>query len=429
MANMIFARADGQWFDFPPLQLAAMSGDTLLLPSKPELIPLPQGATLTLMPGCAPVGFDAERGEYLQVDENPYKKKAEPVYAVAALLPQGFTRLYLPAATQAPQRLPILGYTAVGVDHRGRLVCAAQQTDEQEPWNPRHFNTPQLEALVRQRQAEFPDNRILRQLSKCALEYGCFTAQNIFYRRWEGGLPASPVCNAACLACLSQQPEGSCDSPQQRIDFCPQSREIAQLGLAHLQAAQGAMISFGQGCEGEPSLAYQVIAPAIRAIRQQTQRGVININTNAGNTAALRALLEAGLDSLRVSLFSAVKADYEAYHQPQDYRFEDVLASLALCRDQGRPVAINLLAWPGFSDDGEQRDALIALCREYKIRQLQLRNLNADPQLMQPFCQGRRPVGMRLYLRQLSDALPQTELGNYSKDLRAVKPPQTPENI
>lgn len=429
MADMLFARPDGQWFDFPPLKLAAMTGDTLVRPGKLDLTPLPSGATLTLMPGCAPVGFDPESGEYLQLDENPYKKKAEPVYAVAALLPQGYTRLYHPAAAESPELLPILGYTAVGVE-KGRLVCAALPTDEPERWDPRHFNGPDLEGLVQKRLAEFPDNRVLRQLAKCSLEYGCFTAQNIFYRRWEGGLPASPACNAQCLACLSWQPEDSCASPQSRIDFCPQARELADIGAAHLAQARQAMVSFGQGCEGDPSLAADTICAAIAQMRRATRRGIININTNAGHTEAVRALLDAGIDSFRVSLFSAVKEDYEAYHRPKDYAFEDVLASLALCREAGRPVALNLLAWPGFSDDPGQRDALIALCREYGVRQIQLRNLNCDPRLMRPFCENKQPVGMRLLLRQLSDALPHTELGSYSKDLRqkAQKPLKPPKN-
>ena len=427
MADLIFARPDGQWFDFPPLKLAAMSGDTLVRPGKLDLMPLPAGAALTLMPTCAPVGFDPESGEYLQLAENPYKKKSEPVYAVAALLPQGYTRLYLPAATDSTDLLPILGYTAVGVE-KGRLVCAALPTDQPDRWDPRHFNGRELEGLVKKRLAEFPDNRVIRQLAKCSLEYGCFTAQNIFYRRWEGGLPASPACNASCLACLSLQPEGSCDSPQQRIDFCPQSRELAEIGAAHLEQAKGAIVSFGQGCEGEPSLAYPVICAAIAEMRRRTKRGAVNINTNAGSTEAIKALLEAGIDSLRVSMFSAVKQDYEAYHQPKDYRFEDVLASLAACREQGAPVALNLLAWPGFTDDPGQRDALIGLCREYGVRQIQMRNLNCDPRLMRPFCAGKRPVGMRLLLRQLSDAPPQTEIGSFSKDLRrrSAKRPEPP---
>ena len=95
MAKMIFARPDGQWFDFPPLELAGMSGGRIQHVLKPDLIPLPEGATLTMMPLAAPIGFDAAAGEFLALAENPYKKKSEPVYAVAALLPQGFTRLLL----------------------------------------------------------------------------------------------------------------------------------------------------------------------------------------------------------------------------------------------------------------------------------------------------------------------------------------------
>ena len=41
------------------------------------------------------------------------------------------------------------------------------------------------------------------------------------------------------------------------------------------------MVSFGQGCEGEPSLAFEVIAAAIAEMRRQTRRGLININTSA----------------------------------------------------------------------------------------------------------------------------------------------------
>ena len=219
-------------------------------------------------------------------------------------------------------------------------------------------------------------------------------------------------------------------SPQQRISFCPQARELAEVGAAHLEQARHAMVSFGQGCEGEPSLAYETIAAAIAEMRSRTKKGLININTNAGHTKAIRALLDSGIDSLRVSMFSAIKEDYEAYHRPRDYAFEDVLASLSACKEAGRPVALNLLAWPGFTDDPDQRDALIALCRDYGVRQIQMRNLNCDPRLMRPFCQGKHPVGMRLLLRQLSDALPDTDIGSYSKDLRqkAKRPPKPPKD-
>ena len=412
MATMLFARPDGQWFDFPPLTMAAMRGEQPLLPAIKELIPLPEGATLTMMPSATPVGFDRESGEFLELTENPYKqKKPEPAYAVAALLPQGYTRLLLPACRPGAAKLPILGYTAVGIE-KGRLMVAAAATDEHELWNPKHFNTPQLPDLVAQRQREFPANRIVKQLSRCALEYGCFTAQNIFYRRWEGGVPVSPACNASCLACLSEQPDHC--SPQQRIDFCPEAAEVAEIAVPHLEQAERAVISFGQGCEGEPSLAYPMIAQALRLIRRQTQRGKININTNAGHTEAIRVLLEAGMDSLRVSLFSPFSEEYAAYHQPKDYCLDDVLASLRLAQRAERPVALNLLAYPGFTDTEPRLQALVALAREYGLRQIQLRNLNCDPRLMAPFCQGQTGLGMLRFIAELARELPEVDIGSYT---------------
>lgn len=417
MAALIFARPDGQWFDFPPLQMAAASGERVLLPAKNELIPLPEGATLTLMPCAAPVGFDRETGEFLALEENPYKKKSEPVYAVAALLPQGFTRLLCPAAVIEGDPLPILGYTAVGLE-KGRLVVAAMATDEHRRWHPRYFNTAELPQLVAQRQREFPGNRVIEQLSRCSLEYGCFTAQNIMYRRWEGGLPVSPACNAACLACLSEQEEGGPESPQQRISCCPQAEEIAAVAVAHLQSAEEAMVSFGQGCEGEPSLAWPQICAAIKLIRAATLRGLININTNAGKTEAIAKIIEAGIDSMRVSLFSAVDEDYAAYHRPRDYSLADVRASLELAQRAGVPVALNLLTYPGFTDDPHQAEALTELIGRYGIAQVQLRNLNCDPRLMNDFCHGCAPMGIRQLVQLLERRFPQLQIGSYSHDLR-----------
>jgi len=86
-----------------------------------------------------------------------------------------------------------------------------------------------LAPLVREKAAFYKDNRIIKQLSECALQYQCFTAQNIFYKRWEGGIPVSPVCNARCLGCISLQPAECCPSPQSRIDFTPTIKGLSAL--------------------------------------------------------------------------------------------------------------------------------------------------------------------------------------------------------
>ena len=135
-----------------------------------------------------------------------------------------------------------------------QFYVAAKKTDIDDKWNPKHFNTEDLEARVRALQKKLPDNSIVQQLAHCALNYSCFTAQNIFYARWEGGIPVSPVCNAQCLGCISLQPSECCPSPQTRIARIPKVAEIVELGLHHLNHGPKTIISFGQGCEGEPSL-------------------------------------------------------------------------------------------------------------------------------------------------------------------------------
>jgi len=418
MADMLFARPDGQWFDFPPLGMAGMAGNRLVNPTKADLIPLPEGATLTMMPQAAPFGVDKENGEFLEIAENPYKKKDEPIYALAALLPQGFTRLLLPAATATDTPLPLLGYTAVGVE-KGRLVVAAASTDEHEHWHPRYYNTPQLPQLVEQRLSQEPHNGILRQLGHCALEYGCFTAQNIFYRRYEGGIPVSPACNADCIGCISLQPAECCPSPQQRIKEAPTAEEIAAVAIPHLREAEVAIVSFGQGCEGEPTLQAPLLAKAISLIRAATSRGIININTNAGMPQSIQALLEAGLDSIRVSLFSPVADEYAAYHRPHGYTLAEVRRSLSLAHQAGCTAALNLLVYPGFTDDEQRLAALTELLHETGVRQLQLRNLNIDPRLMRSFCAGSWGIGMRNFLRRLREDLPDVAIGNYSRAFKA----------
>src|SRR5262249_27225332 len=137
----------------------------------------------------------------------------------------------------------------------------------------------------------------------------------------------------------------------ERMDDGPAAQEMAEVGLFHLENAPGrTMVSFGQGCEGEPLTRWRGIAEAIRRIRAKTAKGSININTNGSLPQALEALFDAGLDSVRVSLNSAVKDLYEAYYQPIGYGWEQVEESIALARKRNAYVAINLLLFPGVTD-------------------------------------------------------------------------------
>ena len=181
------------------------------------------------------------------------------------------------------------------------------------------------------------------------------------------------------------------------------------------------MVSFGQGCEGEPLTRYKAIAEAIRYMRARTDKGSININTNASLTHGLAALFDAGLDAVRVSLNSAVKDLYEAYYKPVKYGWEDVEASIALARERGAYLALNLLLFPGVTDREGEVQALERLVSKYQVDQVQTRSLCIDPlqylDVARDKGAGGEPVGIRDLLKRLKAARPGLIIGNFARGL------------
>lgn len=418
--STLYADRRGQTLDEPGLEAAGRSWDMAVVIPAAEFIPLPAGATLVQLPGRAPMGFDRVAKDFLSL-ESDYPEEA--VVGVAAMLPQGYTRTHLPAFVPREDvdvpTLPLFGYAAVG--WRGGFVCAAIRTDEPQKWSPPNFNTPDLKGRVERFLNEFPENRLVRHLAHCATDYGCFTAQNLFYRRWEAGIPVSPHCNAACVGCISLQESECCPSPQSRLDFTPTVDEVVALAVPHLSRAEDAIVSFGQGCEGDPTLAGEVLAESIAMIREGTRRGTINVNTNAGNTKAVKRLIDAGLDSMRVSLISANPDYYQAYHRPRGYDLGDVVKSIKCAKQARLFVSLNLLTFPGLTDRPEELGRLAELVRETGVDMIQLRNLNLDPdvlcELLPPPQQ--EPLGMRRFLDRLRAEVPGLQIGNYSRAVGA----------
>ncbi|MDS1030356.1 radical SAM protein [Bacillota bacterium LX-D] len=413
MYHLAFANEKGQLFEHPHFGPTGRLGDQWVEPLEEELIPLPQGASLTMLPGCLPMGMTAQ-GQFKAVKHSPFNRKK--ALAVGALLPQGYSRTLLPGYVREDLgQLPLMGYTAVAFKD-GELYAAAVQTDEDDHWNPKYYNTADLAAKVRLKLEKLPKNRILAQLAKCALEYECFTAQNIFYERWEGGLPSSPACNARCMGCISMQPAECCPSPQSRINFKPEVDELVQIAVNHL-GDETAIISFGQGCEGEPSLQAQLLAETIRQVREKTDCGTINMNTNGGLTKEILQVIEAGLDAMRVSLISPNPEIYNAYYRPQNYTVQDVAATLKFAAEKGVHTSVNLLTFPGVTDREEEMEGLITFVQENGVKLLQIRNLNIDPDVFLkaiPQPQG-ETIGITRFLDILHKELPQVGIGNYTK--------------
>ena len=388
-AALAYTDARGRvFFDAASAPLA--DGGIVREPARDELISLPDGGVVTMLPGRSPRlagGRIAARRT-----------------ALGVLLPAGYTRTLLPAfekRSRAPQ-LPLFGYTfacAVGDD----LMVAAMRTDESEDWQPRRFGAGELETLLAARLAADPRNRTLAQLAVCAREYGCFTAQNVFLERGEAAIPVAPRCNAACIGCISEQDaESAIPAPQTRIAFEPEVADLVRIGVHHLGLVEHGIVSFGQGCEGEPLLRSIEIAHAIEQIRSLRSNGTINCNTNGSLPAALQRLIDAGLQAVRVSLNSFRPNVYAAYYRPTGYGLDDVLTSVALAVRSGLRVSLNLLTHPGVTDDRAEVDAAEAFLRANPVALVQTRTLNIDPDVY--FARVGRPaepLGMREALARI----------------------------
>ena len=411
--RLVYATDDGELHE--DRELLALGASGLHSVRLGRMAPLPDGATTALLPGCRAVGLHPDGRIVPHPDPG-----ARPV---AALLPTGYTRLLTPAyiKVQGSGHMPLFGYTAVAGLH-GRLFAAALSLDPGGAWDPARHNTPHLPALVEERLCAEPENRLLAHHAHCATTYGCYTAQNLFYRRDEMAIAVSVACNAACVGCISEQLD-DITAPHDRIRFTPTVEEIVSLAVPHLDEASEPIVSFGQGCEGEPLLRARLIARAIERIRARTSRGQIHINTNGSSPRALRLLVDAGLDSVRVSMFSARESNHIAYYGPRNYGLEDMEECLRLTRRAGLHTSVNLLAYPGFTDTPAEGEALVDFLRRAEVQTVQLRTLNMDRELLDEKVgfPPERGMGMQPLMERLRDEVPGLRLASHTPFVGAAR--------
>lgn len=423
--KLVVADAQGQIFDHPFLTMAGMSGPEAVLPEPVELIPLPSGSRLFTIPNTPPVAWNTCSKRFITVDKAPGIRGN--VQAVSAFMAPGYARTLLPACDYRRKvvHLPLWSYTAVGWDvTRDCFVVAATKVDSNTNWNPENYDDRLLDPLVRRRLAELPNNRLLEQLARCAIDYHCFAAKNLFFRRWEAPLPTSPICNSACLGCISLQASDYCPSNQERITFVPTADEIVELALPHLQQADQAIVSYGQGCEGDPIMQAPVIAEATRRLKQTTSRGTINFNSNGSLPDRVQQLCDAGMDSFRFSLNSVLEERYNAYYRPRGYSFSQVLQSLKIAKQAGRFTMVNYLISPGVSDAPEEVEALKRFVADIGVDMLQLRNLSIDPDLYnRAMGIKQRGIGIYRLLTELKRDFPGLQFGYYNRTKEAFFPP------
>lgn len=427
LPTLLYADPQGRIYDHPTLRMAGMNGTEFVLPDHLELIPLPEDSRLFTIPGTPPVGWDERKGRFVPLTTIRERGGDLPVQAVSAFMAPGYLRTLLPACDTRKKRvhLPLWSYTAVGWDQeRERFVVAATRVDANENWLPRNYDDRVLDPLVRKRVAEFPHNRLIVQLARCAVDYHCFAAKNLFYRRWEAPIPTSPSCNARCLGCISLQPSDCCPSNHERIPFVPTPEEIVEIMLPHLQEAPEPIVSYGQGCEGDPIMQADTIAEATRRLKKECGRGTINFNSNGSFPDRIRMLCDAGMDSMRFSMNSVRPEIYHAYYRPVGYDFATVRESVRIAKERGLFTMINYLVSPGVTDHPAEVEALLRFIEETGIDMIQWRNLSIDPVFYhQRLGFSGRGVGMYRLLTLIKERFPRVQYGYFNRTRENFFPP------
>lgn len=362
---------NGKIFIHPSLEASGMKAGHFFILEPDELIKLPEDSRLYMMPNRVAIGYDRNARNFSSIGTG---------FAVSAFTPPGYTITFDSAYKEnnTPAELPLFAYGAVA-HYRGDLYAAAVRVDRDRRHDTRFIDINEVRANTKRIAKLFPKNRLIGHLTNCALKYCCPGAQNFFLGRYEGPLPTSPICNASCLGCISYQSRKGCTPAQPRIKFIPTPEEIVEVMTFHIKNVPDAVLSFGQGCEGEPLLSAKVIGQSIRLFRNKTSRGTININTNASRPKVLEKLFDLGLDSMRVSMNSCRRVYYTRYYKPEGYDFNDVMLSIKIAKDKNKFVSLNYLTMPGFTDSKEEFKVLRGVIKKYGIDMIQWRNLNFDP--------------------------------------------------
>jgi len=408
---LLYSDGQGNIFEDTSLYAIGRSGWDAMPVAEEDWIPLPDGGSLYELPGRKGIGVDVVNGEL---------RLCELGWAVAAFIPPAHTGLYMAAyetAEDAPT-LPLFCYTAVGW-HNDVFYVTAIRIEQDIRQECSGFDAHKVKEGVGHLISAYPHNRLVQHLaSNCALTYECPAARNFFMGRWECPVPSSPACNANCLGCISFQPEEeTIVSTQDRLTFKPSAAEIVEFTVPHLEQAPFPIISFGQGCEGEPLLMWETIKEAIIEIRKHTAKGSININTNGSKPDAVSKLMEVGLDCIRVSLNSARKEIYTQYYLPNNYQFEDIVESLKVVTDRGGWASINYFVFPGMTDCEEEYQALRTLIKYTNLSMIQWRNFNIDPDWYLGkigVYETGDPIGVKQMMDLIKEEFPNVKFGYFN---------------
>ena len=418
MPYLLYSDGNGNIFEDTSLYAVGRAGWDAYPVEDEDWIELPTGGNLYELPGRRGIGIDVETGDM---------RLCELGWAVAAFIPPAHTGLFMAAYETLPDAptLPLFCYTAAGwLDDKFYVTAVRVESDIRQ--EAEGYDDAKIEAGTNHLLAAYPHNRLVQHLMEnCCQTYTCPAARNLSLGRWECPVPTSPACNANCIGCISFQPEEeTIVATQDRLTFKPTPEEIVEFTVPHLMNAPYPIISFGQGCEGEPLLMWETIRESIIEIRKHTPNGSININTNGSKPDAVKALCEAGLNSIRVSTNSARKHIYTPYYRPNNYQFEDIVESLKVVRSYGGWSSINYFVFPGMTDSVEEYEALRWLIKETDLSMIQWRNFNIDPDWYMKLIDAQDTgeiMGVKQLQALIKEEFPNVKYGYFNPPIERIK--------
>ena len=415
---ILYSDGKGNIFEDTSLYATGRSGWNAMPVPQDEWIELPVGGQLYELPERRGIGIDVITGEM---------RLCEKGWAVAAFIPPAHTGLYIAAYESLPgaETLPLFCYTAAGW-YNEKFYVPAIRIEKDVRQESEGFINEKIKEGVATYLSAYPHNRLVKHLAdNCCNTYHCPAARNYFMGRWECPVPTSPACNANCIGCISFQPqEETIISTQDRLMFKPTAEEITEFTVPHLETAPFPIVSFGQGCEGEPLLMWQTIKEAIIEIRKHTDKGSININTNGSDTEAVKTLCEAGLNSIRVSTNSVREETYTPYYRPNNYHFNDIIESLKVVNSFGGWTSINYFVFPGMTDSVDEYEALRKMIKETGLKMIQWRNFNIDPDWYLEkigVADTGECIGIKQMMELLREEFPDLKFGYFNPSIERIK--------
>ena len=165
--------------------------------------------------------------------------------------------------------------------------------------------------------------------------------------------------------------------------------------------------------------------PGCNHRNQETyKKGSININTNGSKPDAVKALCEAGLNSIRVSTNSVREEIYTPYYRPNNYEFNDIIESLKVVNSFGGWTSINYFVFPGMTDSVDEYEALRKVIKTTGLKMIQWRNFNIDPD----WYLGKigvsdtgECIGIKQMMELIKEEFPDLKFGYFNPSMERIK--------